>query len=208
MPTGFTAKLVDQDQPFENFVWTCARAMGCFIHMRDDPLDATIYVPDLPFGAEFNLEQLKRLREELEAVKEMSPEKIRNRVISEYLRQVEYHNSYSAKSQVVKQRLESMIAKVEAWNASPAHQNFKKFMLDQLRETVEHDCRPLTPPEGIDWEQFEPEEWRAKQIAWIEDSLAWYTKRNAESIKAHHENIQWVKDLAAEIKPPYQIVGV
>ena len=42
MPIGYTSKLHDGDQPFNEFIMSCARAFGALVTMRDDPNDAPI----------------------------------------------------------------------------------------------------------------------------------------------------------------------
>jgi hypothetical protein len=63
MPTGYTAKLVESGQTFEEFVLTCARAFGALIELRDEPLDAPIPETLEPhsYYAEAVVEAKKRL---------------------------------------------------------------------------------------------------------------------------------------------------
>jgi hypothetical protein len=42
MPTGYTAKLMEEGQSFPEFAMRCARNFGALIMMRDESLDVPI----------------------------------------------------------------------------------------------------------------------------------------------------------------------
>jgi hypothetical protein len=60
MPTGYTAKLYDGDQKFQDFAMECARAFGALIEMRDEPMNAKI--PETFEPSEHHVNGLERAK--------------------------------------------------------------------------------------------------------------------------------------------------
>ena len=58
MPTGYTAKLMEQGQTFPEFIMSCARAFGALIMMRDDPANAPI--PEKFEPSDYHVRALKK----------------------------------------------------------------------------------------------------------------------------------------------------
>src|SRR5438128_1642271 len=71
MPTGYTAELHDKGQSFEEFVWTCARAFGGLLHMREDDLNAPLRL-HAEEGRNYGAETLKEEQAELERLRKLS----------------------------------------------------------------------------------------------------------------------------------------
>lgn len=132
MPTGYTAKLMDQGQPFNEFVWQCARAMGALIMMRDDPMDAPI--PEKFEPSDYYTKSVREATERLALLNGMTNEQ----KIAEGKRlradDVKQHEEWLTKELVENERLEAMERQVLAWEPpSSDYQPFKDFMLNQLK---------------------------------------------------------------------------
>lgn len=205
MPTGYTCKLVDEGQTFEEFVWTCARAMGAFVHMREDTLSSLPYVTEEPFFASYSRERIPILREKIEFTKGMSHEKIKSEAVSRYNRELLTYQEHLKRQEVIKARLEKMLEQVENWKVpSPEHLEFKWFMFEQLKDTLRCDCY-LWPEPKLD---LDTEAWRKQELEKLERDLAWSQEDYAKALKSHHEYVQWIRDLADSVKPPYEIKGL
>ena len=85
-----------------------------------------------------------------------------------------------------------MLDKVNKWQPpSPEHVELKKFMVEQIVVSVEHDCT-IYP---FDYEMLTPEKWLQKNIdkrAW---ELGYHVKEWDEEVKRCHERTKWIMDL-------------
>src|SRR5882762_3281786 len=114
MPTGYTSRLHDGEQTFEEFLWTCARGMGAFVTMRDAPLDAPL--PD-EFGPQTSYLE-RSLAQALATSAEASAwteEQARAAALATY---TEAHEAYLVSSrelQDIRLRYQRMLSRVEAW---------------------------------------------------------------------------------------------
>jgi len=70
MPTGYTAKLMESGQTFQDFVMQCARAFGACVMMRDDPMDAPI--PERFEPSDYNVKRLAEAKAELVKLQAMT----------------------------------------------------------------------------------------------------------------------------------------
>lgn len=85
-----------------------------------------------------------------------------------------------------------MIEEVSDWEPpTPEHVNLKKFMLQQLEESIKFDCHELTVPPR----QKEPEEFRAEQLATHKHSLEFYKSELARAEKRFKEGNEWIRAL-------------
>lgn len=134
MPTGYTRQLMEKGQTFEEFVLLCARAIGVFVSMRDDPMDAPIPDKFEPIDHYSNeLEQNKLLVERLEQMThEQRVEYGRNQIRGDLAR----YRQLIQKAAEENARLDEMGAKVKAWNPpTPDHTDLQKFMLEQIQRS-------------------------------------------------------------------------
>lgn len=130
MPTGYTAKLCEQDVPFREFILTCARGMGACITLRDDDLAPAPRV--LPLCHYHHDERVKAKREvsRLTAMTKKEREAYGAKLKASRLRSLRA----SLKSAMERNsRLTQMETEVQKWNPpTKDHEGLKKFMLEQI----------------------------------------------------------------------------
>lgn len=197
MPTGYTADLYEgKDVSFEQFALTAARGMGAAIMQRDDapgPI-ADEYEPSDYYK--------KSLAKSLTKVAEFRNRTHDQWVVAEKAERDEMtaHVNGAIKTAGERRvRYELMLAQVEAWvPPTPEHENFKKFMTEQLTSSIDFDCSTSylkTPPVKS------PEVFKAEQIAKAEKDAA----RDAEEWEKEQERTasrnKWVRDLRESLKP-------
>jgi hypothetical protein len=193
MPTGYTAAVQDgKTTSFRDFAWTCARAFGALITMRDDPADAPI--PEELKPGSYYLESVQRAEIELGRLLTLPLEEADEAAKRAHAEAVKYAEEYRAKKVAERERYEAMIAKVEAWEPpSPDHTGMKKFMLDQLRESLQLDCggdySPTVEP------LLSGAEWRLQQIARAQESLERSRKSLAEEEERVRSRNKWIRQL-------------
>lgn len=141
MPSGYTAKLLEEGQTFEEFVWTCVRGMGAFIMMRDCALDTPIikkfeyetYYRDALAKAKTDFHVLKNMTKHEQYLYGIK----RKRELAENLaRDLRREKEMS----IGIARYKDMLKKVQEWTPPTSeHNNFKKFMIAQLEESMKFD---------------------------------------------------------------------
>lgn len=192
MPTGYTAKVCDGEQSFEEFVLTCARAMGALIMMRDDPFDAEIPDEFSPV-TKWHEEQIDRANARLAELRDMTPRGTRRAMQAERERVRQEREEHAQKTVGVRLRLQDMLSKVESWKPPTSeHVRFKQFMVDQLNETIRFDGT------DVDWPPFPPYDgwdWKKAEVEKAEKDLAYHTTQIAEEIERTKDRNAWVKAL-------------
>jgi hypothetical protein len=198
MPTGYTADVQDgKVTDFPTFAMQCARAFGALVLMRDDPKDASI--PEEQRPGSYYIESVQRDEVALGRLLTMSGPDCEAAAIKAHEAAVTYAADYLAKRRTERERYKAMIAKVEAWTPPSAdHVNMKKFMLDQLNESLKFDCggdysptvEPLLSGSG----------WRLQQIARAKESLERSRKSLAEEEERVRGRNKWVRELRESLK--------
>lgn len=147
MPTGYTAGVADGTiTTLRQFALLCARGMGACISIRDEPFDTPIperfepsswYADELR-GAEARLAELDAMSPE---ARELAAEAAFGSAHAEWVkRQVERREQFV--------RYQAMLAEVEAWETDA--EGIRDFMLEQLRTSIDFDCRYAESPPPYD----------------------------------------------------------
>lgn len=139
MATGYTYRIVSGEiTTFPEFAKICMRAFGACMHMKEDSLDKD-YEEDKP--SDYHVKQIETSQRELNRIRTLSDEQI----IEEERKKLEDENKYWVdslqKSERVKKTTLKMIEDCEKWTPpTDEHREYKKFMLEQLRTVLLHDC--------------------------------------------------------------------
>jgi hypothetical protein len=196
MPTGYTSKLYEgEDQSFEDFVLNCARAFGALIELRDEP-DAEI--PDTFEPSPYHDKEREKAEAELRELKRLSPVEIRTRAAKDYQAAVRRYREAIADAQELAERYGTMLARVMVWEPpSPDHEALKKFMIDQLQESIRRDCstKYLTKPEP------QPaQEWYDERVKSIMDGINYHNEQQAKEETRAEERNEWVSQLRGALE--------
>ncbi len=195
MPTGYTHKLYEgEDQPFDDFVLSCARAFGALILMRDDP-------PDTPIPDEFKPEssysekQLAKANDVLSVARGWSDATAEAAADTDYKHAHYEWEQHLQRTAAMKARYEAMLEKVQAWEPpTPDHQELKEFMDKQLRESIDFDCA------GVERWYPEPQrksgaEHKAAMIVIAERDIEYHTEQIAKEAERAQGRTAWVRAL-------------
>jgi len=203
MPTGYTAKLCEEGQTFEEFVWRCAKSRGAFVHMRDERLDAPIQMPGGGKEEEYSTvrHHQERLAEELkklEEIKNLSEEEILHRIDVANREAVDYYEKRLVVTTAIKKRLQDMVDQVTAWQPpSNEHMSLKEFMLEQLAISKD-DGDPPTDPELSD----DPQKWRQAKIESAGWSINYHTKNGTKATESSDDTCGWIQKLMDSVPIP------
>lgn len=191
MPTGYTASVATgETATFRDFAIKCARAFGALIHMRDDNAGAEIR-PQVV--SSYHADAIVTAKAEVIRLGALSPKQCQAEADKAFAARVAARNERNAETAAQKARYENMLASVRAWNPPTAdHQHMKKFMADQLEESIKFDCSTYDEPAE---EPQSGEQWYWQQISQLSKSIAYHEKRQAEEVAQAEKNNRWVEEL-------------
>jgi hypothetical protein len=198
MPTGYTAQVQDGTiTEFRDFALTCARAFGALIDMRDEPLSAEL--PDkIKPHTDYNTKALDDATARLGKLRAMTCTQAERAAQKAHATALAAHEEYEAKKRLHRERYETMLLKVTHWTPpSRDHQELKKFMKDQLAESIKFDCyaagEPPQPMTGAEWLRTE--------IARAERDVEYHTKAVAEEVERAAGRDGWLRALRKSLEP-------
>jgi hypothetical protein len=197
MPTGYTADIAE-DITFNQYVWSCARAFGALVMMRDDPTGTPI--PERFEPSDWSVKALAKAKDRLATLQAMSPEAIEANARQDYKDALARHAERKAEYQALRRKYEAMLAQVRAWTSpSKDHDGLKEFMEKQITESIDWDCNEshLAAPEVQS-----ASVWLTEQIGAAERDIAYHTKAHAEEIERTENRNQWLKALRESVAQP------
>jgi len=209
MPSGYTYKIVDGEQSFEEFLYGAVRAMDAFNHMMDDPMGAPLRLPARDFVKKGSpdkvvkcLAEIYRCESELQDELVKTFEEIETEFDEHKTKQwAEYKETY-AKRKPIYDRVQRLRSQVVDWvTPSPDHDGFKGFLLEKLDETIKWDCdlpeKPVFPGTAV--------EYHTKNVKWLEQRIERCKRLHQEEIASsdvQKNRIEWIKGLVGSVPPP------
>jgi len=194
--TGYVHNLVDRKLTFEEWIWTCARAMGAFSSMREDGMNAPI--PDRIDSGSYREDRLKQSRKKLDDLTKMSLADIGE---TRWKEAVELYESSAKHHEEQKQKREHarmILRRTEDWvPPTPEHENFKKFMLDQLKQSLDYE--PDEPKKPV--RKSDPE-YMADALKELMDDIEYQQKRLMEEQQANETQNEWIRRLRNSVPVP------
>lgn len=197
MPTGYTAPIKDGIE-FNEFVWNCARAFGALVEMRDDPMDAPIpkFKP-----SDHHANSLKEANSDLVRFLKMTTADADKAALREYEESYKSFEKMNRESADLEDKYHAMLAKVQAWTPpTKEHDGMKKFMAEQIQESIEFDCHVHEMPEAM-----RGKEWLKLKIEKAKQDIAYHSNAHAKEMKRCNDRNEWVKALASSVPMPKKL---
>ena len=189
MPTGCTAAIADGID-FETFVMRCARGMGALIMMRDEPIDAPI--PERFEPSDYHTRKLAEANAELEKLHAMSLEETEAAAREAFEAETKANGEAIARNRELRGKYEAMLSQVQAWEPpTPDHDSFKKFIADQLTESIRFDCSESYYEERKPKQQTGAE-WLESQIAKAAQDVEYHTTEHAKEVERTEGRNGWI----------------
>jgi hypothetical protein len=199
MPTSYTAPVGDGELNFNQFVWRCARAMGALVSMRDESLDAPI--PEKIEASSHHQGGINAAKARKARLEAMTEDEIAAEAKSSYEEAVERRLQMEKERLLTKANYERMLAQVQAWIPPTSdHEGLKKFMIEQLQESIRFDCSPLSELSAP--QMLSAKEWRHAEANSIGRDLAYHRRELAEEAKRVRAVNEWLSDLRTSVPPP------
>lgn len=189
MPTGYTAAIAD-GITFKQYAFSCARAFGALVMMRDEPSDAPI--PERFEPSKYHSEALAVASDRLAQLRLMSPADADSAAQAEYAEALCSHNERRAEKLELRSKYEAMLAQVVAWQApTPGHVEYKAFMEKQILESLEWDCREYSDEPVLQGGTV----WLTDAIEHVEKNIAYHTMEDAKERERTEGRNTWIKAL-------------
>jgi hypothetical protein len=194
MPTGYTYPVENGEiESLKDYAFTCARAFGALISLRDDPLSAVLPDDVSSSDSTYHLEELQKAHDSLKE-ENLSLDKFLAHVKFQY----DWHTNAIQEEIVKSGRIKAMKAKVRAWvPPTPDHEALKNFMASQL------DIGGGEDDTMIDYYQKELQklntasykEWKKEQIRQAERDIDYHQGKIAEQRVRVDNNNKWIREL-------------
>jgi hypothetical protein len=189
MPTGYTADVGDgKVTDFAEFAMTCARAFGALVTLRDSP-DAEI--PDRFEPSDYHTEKLVEAKVRGAELERMPDWQADAAADAAYRAATNRWREHERKVYETKQRYEDMLLQVHHWDPpTDDHRGLKKFMIEQLQDSITFDCSSLPVPQ-----RQTGEEWRSHELERVSWDLTYHEEQLAKEIERAEERTRWVREL-------------
>lgn len=198
MPTGYTSIVADNENfTFPEFAMRCARNFGALIMMRDEPLDAPIPEKFEPSDYYKNEYEKAKAAYENFIVNPPSDEDLEKQYNEYVAHETERFAADSAEKDIKRRRYNAMLSKVLKWQPPTLeYEGLKKFMIDQLHDSIEFDCSEYRPIIS-DREEYIA---RNRSGEYLKEELDFYEKRWHEEIERTNSRNKWLKELRESLK--------
>ena len=196
MPTGYTAKLMEDGQTFQEFIMGCARAFGALIEMRDSPNDAVI--PDKFEPSTYHDKRLVESVDELKRLKLMDDSEKEAFGQSERDAAVKRDEELLARCINEDSRLEAMALQVMEWSPpTPDHQELKNFMLQQI--DISKNGAEYAEQSLINDRNKPAMAYYVGSVSRAASSITYHTEEKAKETVRAAKRTEWVHQLRASI---------
>jgi len=177
------------------FAMVCARAFGACIAMRDDPMDVEIpseFKPDTSYHDEAIARATSKLRE----LPLLSEEECARRSRVEFAADAAERAKWAQERADTRKKYEAMLSQVKAWKVPKGVAGLRKFMIDQLEESIRFDCHADTITAS---EPKSGEAWRRGAIRMAKSDLGYHTRERRAEIKRVADRNKWLASLRSSI---------
>jgi hypothetical protein len=198
MPTGYTTPVQDGTvTDLKTFALQCARNFGALVSMRDDPSDAPI--PERFEPSTYHTEALAKAKARVAELEAMTPEQAKAAALAADDQEAARRDKYVAEAKAQSVRYVTMMTKVREWKPPTAdHEGLKRFMMEQLSESLAHDCSTEFYPAP---EHKLAHNWVADELAAAYKDLAYHSKAFAEDQTRCNNRTAWVQSLRRSLEP-------
>jgi hypothetical protein len=196
MSTGYTVG-IEKGISFETFAIQCARAFGALITMRDDPMDALI--PDEIKPDKYHYNELKKAEKELILAKKITIKEAKKFAQDEYEKGLKYNTETITKKKNLKEKYENMLQHVQNWHPPTSeHLNFKKFMIDQITDSINFDCNIKYNENPVI--KMTAREYLKQHIENRENDVKYHSEHYQKEIKSCEGRTNWIQELKKSLK--------
>ncbi len=197
MPTGYTAQITDA-MTLREFAMICARAFGALVMMRDDSMSAPI--PKAFEPSDYHAKALAQATSDLAALELLSDEEAKAVSDREYDKMQADFVKAAAENEAQEGRYRRMLALVLDWTPpTPDHDGMKKFMREQIEESIKFDCDKSYYREQAEKPRMSGAKWKAERRKSLQHDIEYHEQHNREEIERTNERNKWIADLRGSL---------
>lgn len=184
MPTGYTSKLYeDEPQTLREFILDCSRAVLPFMKESSGP------PPEQVEERSYHADKLREAHERLDAARALTMGDAEAAANAEYHQETTRRNAARRENEALRSRYESMLNDVRQWNAPELAEGLKRFMIEQLVESIKYDCDGGRVPTA---ELLSPSAYRDKLIKKALWDVDYHSKQLGEEIERARKTNEWL----------------
>lgn len=191
MPSGYTISITD-GKSFEDFVVSCARAFGAFVHQRDDngknkfARVSNHYLNEI-LVAEQKLSKLTALSN---YDRQLYARKIKQNELDRLKEWLKQQKDMLAK-------YENMLLNVLLWEPPTRdHEALKEFMIQEIEDSIKWDCDTIYTEKDIKrLERKSLKDIFSKELKQVKDSLEYYKESYDKEKDRVEKANKWIIEL-------------
>ena len=192
MASGYTADVASgKITDFTEYALQCARAFGACIMLRDEPLSSEI--PEFS-PSDYHAERLVESEKALADFLAMDASQRQAMHAKEHAKHVADADKWIAEKKVTLSRYNAMLEKAMAFEPPSAeHQQYAKFLVDQLTSSIECDCDESYYTELKQEVPFVL--WEAAKISSLERSVEYHRNEHQQEVERTSQRNRWISQL-------------
>lgn len=197
MPTGYTWGIANgETKTFHDFALQCARNFGALVHMRDDSPGLDIRPAEV---SPHHAVCISESKAEVVRIGKMTKRQWQAEADAEYANRIAEREARALRNAEQEQRYRNMSAKVREWTPpTEQHEAMKKFMLDQLEQSVNFDCGRDEAASSNDARRT-GEQWYWSRISSLSSNIAYHEAALKEDQERVAKANAWVEQLRASL---------
>lgn len=201
MPTGYT-HMIGEGASFEEFALETARAFGALIHLRDEGKVTMEKILEKPEESSYHKNRIQEAEKELEEFLATDVEELQNQWEVSRQARIDGLMNDIRKREELKRKYESMLERVERYvPPTPEHVGHKKFMKEQIEDSIKFDCSGgYCERYIIEIEEEKFHEWYEAKLKTLRDTIEYNKEALEKELKTNSERHQWVVQLAKAVK--------
>lgn len=192
MPTGYTAD-IKNGIDFKTYAMNCARAFGACVSLRDDPGGGE-RIPECFEPSDYHLKAAEKARCDLSVLEAMTTEELERAASSDWEESEKRRLARLDDKREQRKAYEGMLAKAVAWKApTPDHEGLRKFMCEQIEQSIEFDCSG--DYDNAPAIRLSGESWADGRRATLLRDVQYHERKHAEEVKRAATRTAWVRAL-------------
>lgn len=196
MPTGYTYDVGSgKISTLREFGLTCARAFGALISMRDEPFSAPVPKKLKP-DTGYHDNGIREAREQLKALEAMGADEIAAAAKADADKIAASYAESDAERLATENRYKAMLAQVVEWQPPAMLSDLRKFMIEQLQESIKFDCGDMSKYRE---KPIAAAEWLDMRRAALARDIEYHSTERAKEIARTAERNEWLAALHSSL---------
>lgn len=196
MASGHTYKIA-QGMTFKEFALECARSF--LVECKEE--GGSYLIPDEIPVPTYHLDSIRDVEDKLKLVNSMALPEATEKARLEYEKDKLENQRNIQERKDLEKKYRDMLAKVQKWTPpSEEHINIKKFMIEQIEQSIKWDCSTDYYYTQKNVKQLTGEAYIQKEREVALDKLEYHQKKYTKDVEMTNQRNRWVKLLKESLK--------